>query len=139
MTCLHRPVDVFRFVRFEHSESARRATRHAKLEDTCLAYWRACQAAARGRQLERSPGVLNAYLRPSALPECCQPDRNGQKLLDTAFERLGLTVRAVEIILRVARSVADLAESQEVRATHVAGAIQYRCLSERDRRQRNRG
>jgi magnesium chelatase family protein len=83
--------------------------------------------------------VLNAHLRPSALPECCQPDRNGQKLLDTAFERLGLTVRAVGIILQVARTVADLSGSEEVRATHVAEAVQYRCLSERDRRERNGG
>jgi magnesium chelatase family protein len=94
---------------------------------------------ARGRQLERAPGVLNAHLRPSALPECCQPDRNGQKLLDTAFERLGLSVRSVGIILRVARTVADLSGSEEVRATHVAEAVQYRCLSERDRRERNGG
>ena len=92
---------------------------------------------ARGRQLERAPGVLNAHLRPSNLPECCQPDKNGQKLLDTAFERLGLSVRSLGIILRVARTVADLSGSEEDRATHVAEAIQYRCLSERERRKRN--
>lgn len=94
---------------------------------------------ARGRQLERSPGLLNAHLRPWNLPECCQPDTTGQKLLDTAFERLGLSVRSLGIIHRVACTVADLSGSEEVRATHVAEAIQYRCLSERDRRERNGG
>ena len=88
--------------------------------------------AARERQLERSgTPTWNAYLRPWALPKWCRPDPAGQRLLDACFERLGLSVRAVGTILRVARTIADLAGSEDIRAPHVAEAIQWRCLSRR--------
>ena len=50
--------------------------------------------AARDRQLSR-PGqvTLNAHLPPAALPKLCEPDAKGRQLLDTAFDRLGLTIR----------------------------------------------
>jgi magnesium chelatase family protein len=88
--------------------------------------------AARERQLARSgEPTWNAFLRPWALPKWCRPDPAGQRLLDIAFERLGLSVRAVGTILRVARTIADLAGSEDIRAPHVAEAVQYRCLSRR--------
>jgi len=58
--------------------------------------------------------TLNAHLRPWALPKWCRPDAAGQTLLDRAFERLGLTVREVGVVLRVSRTVADLAGSEAV-------------------------
>ena len=82
--------------------------------------------AARRRQRERSGGTLNAHLRPWALPEVCTADRAGRDLLETAFDRLGLTVRAAGIILRVARTIADLAGSEAIQAPHVAEAVQFR-------------
>ena len=88
--------------------------------------------AARDRQLSR-PGqdTLNANLQPCALPKVCEPDPKGRQLLDTAFDRLGLTIRETGIILRVARTIADLAGAETAGAPHVAEAIQYRSLARR--------
>jgi magnesium chelatase family protein len=88
--------------------------------------------AARDRQLSR-PGqdTLNAHLPASALPKLCEPDAKGRQLLDTAFERLGLTIRETGIILRVARTIADLAGAETAGAPHVAEAIQHRSLARR--------
>jgi magnesium chelatase family protein len=88
--------------------------------------------AARDRQLPRpDQDALNAHLPPRALPKVCEPDAKGRQLLDTAFERLGLTIRETGIILRVARTIADLAGTETTGAPHVAEAIQYRSLARR--------
>jgi magnesium chelatase family protein len=84
---------------------------------------------ARQRQLERSEQQGgNAHLRPWALPKFCDPDPAGKRLLDVAADRLVLRVPELGIILRVARTIADLAGSEDIRAPHVAEAIQYRSL-----------
>ncbi len=81
--------------------------------------------------LDRARAPSTPTCRPSALPKVCEPDAKGRQLLDTAFDRLGLTIRETGIILRVARTIADLAGAETAGAPHVAEAIQYRSLARR--------
>jgi magnesium chelatase family protein len=82
-------------------------------------------AAARGRQLERQ-GRPNAVLSTGEVERFCAPDAQGAKLLEQAVSRLGFSARAYHRVLKVARTIADLAQARELAAVHVAEAIQYR-------------
>lgn len=87
--------------------------------------------AARERQLERYQGTgitCNADMLPSQLAQYCKLDAAGQKLLDAAFERLGMTARSYDRILRLARTIADLAGEETISTAHIAEAIQYRSM-----------
>jgi magnesium chelatase family protein len=83
--------------------------------------------AARSGQLARQ-GKRNADLRPSEIDRYCSPDPAGKLLLQQAITRLQLSARAYHRILKIARSIADLAGSLTVSAPNVAEAIQYRRL-----------
>ena len=81
--------------------------------------------AARARQSSRQ-GKANARLGPREVDTYCQPGAAGAALLAQAMARLSLSARAYHRILKVARTIADLADSRDVTATHVAEAVAYR-------------
>jgi magnesium chelatase family protein len=88
---------------------------------------RARVAAARQRALDRS-GVPNGALTPQQIKRVCRLDTPGQNLLEQAIQRLGLSHRAYHRILKVARTIADVAGSADILPPHVGEAISYRRL-----------
>jgi len=70
----------------------------------------------------------NAMMSSNMVKETCVINEAGKKLLKTAMERLGLSARAYDRILRVSRTIADLAGSDQIAIEHLAEAIQYRSL-----------
>jgi magnesium chelatase family protein len=92
---------------------------------------RARVEAARGTQRRRFPagsGGCNALLGGGALREHCALDKAQGDLLQQAMEKLGLSARAYDRILRVARTVADLAGAERIATAHLLEAIHYRSL-----------
>ena len=88
--------------------------------------------AARERQIKRFEGqegiYSNAMMPSQMVKEICEINAAGRILLKTAMERLGLSARAYDRILKVSRTIADLADSDEIKIEHLAEAIQYRSL-----------
>ena len=88
--------------------------------------------SARGRQLERFAGekqiYANAQMPPKLIRKYCQISAEGEKLLENAITRLGLSARAHDRILKVARTIADLDSAADIEPRHLGEAIQYRTL-----------
>ena len=93
---------------------------------------RARVVAARNRQLERYRGeqktYSNAQMLPKMLHKHCGITAEGEKLLENAITRLGLSARAHDRILKVARTIADLEATENIAPKHLSEAIQYRTL-----------
>ena len=84
---------------------------------------------ARKLQLARFGGgdiSCNAQMPPAMLADTCSLDAAGDALMKSAFERMGLTARSHDRVLRVARTIADLEGAERIEAPHLAEAIQYR-------------
>lgn len=86
---------------------------------------------AREIQRKRFEGTgitCNAKMTPEMTKRCCVLTDDASELLRLSFERLGLSARAYDKILRIARTIADLDESENIEMSHVAQAVQYRSL-----------
>ena len=97
---------------------------------------RVCRARAMQQErFRRARGVYcNAHMAPRHIKRHCELDGEAADLLETAMERLSLSARAYDRILKVARTIADLAGQDHIGAEHVAEAIQYRSLDRAPRR-----
>ena len=86
--------------------------------------------SAREIQNRRYGGKLcNAHMGPSEMRQYCELDPVCEELLHRAFDSMGLTARSYDRILRVARTIADLAGSETIEPQHLAEAIQYRSVN----------
>jgi magnesium chelatase family protein len=90
----------------------------------------------RAREVQRqrfgeNSTVLNGRMGPRQLRKHCQIDDAGERLLKQAMSELGLSARAYDRILKVARTIADLEGEAEIRPYHLSEAIQYRALDRR--------
>jgi magnesium chelatase family protein len=75
------------------------------------------------------PGIYcNAQMSSKMLKEICVINQVGQNLLKVAMEKLNLSARAYDRILKVSRTISDLASSDDIKPEHLAEAIQYRSL-----------
>jgi magnesium chelatase family protein len=86
---------------------------------------------ARSIQNKRFEGTnitCNANMTPRATREFCNLTQEADEMLKNSFESMGLSARAYDKILRIARTIADLDESQQIELIHIAEAIQYRSL-----------
>jgi magnesium chelatase family protein len=87
---------------------------------------------ARERQIQRFQdfeGIYSNAMMPSQLVrKICKYDSTSEQLLKVAMTKLDLSARAFDRILKVSRTIADLADSDDIRAEHIAEAIQYRSL-----------
>ncbi|MCX5857576.1 MAG: ATP-binding protein [Deltaproteobacteria bacterium] len=89
---------------------------------------------ARFRQEKRFRGLetlCNARMSDKQIRQFCVIDDESQRLLEMAIDKLGLSARAYSRILKVARTIADLGDNEQIFAAHVAEAIQYRNLDRR--------
>ncbi len=81
------------------------------------------------KRFEKEAGIhSNAQMPAKMVRTICQITQAGNNLLKNAMEKLGLSARAYDRILKVSRTIADLADSEEIKIEHLAEAIQYRSL-----------
>jgi len=111
-------------VNFDKLSESRLSEKSAKIRDRVVA----AREIQTTRFKENKGMHSNAMMGSKQLREICQIDKEGQALLKQAMERLGLSARAYDRILKVARTIADLSGNGLIKANHLAEAIQYRSL-----------
>ena len=111
-------------VNFDELSSSREAEKSSKIRE------RVMQARTiQDKRFEDNDALhFNAQMSPNMVRQICVIDENGQILIKRAMEKLGLSARAYDRILKVARTIADLANSVSIEAEHLAEAIHYRSL-----------
>ncbi|WP_339701732.1 YifB family Mg chelatase-like AAA ATPase [Algoriphagus aquimarinus] len=111
-------------VKFDEMTSTRKTESSKEIRERVI--------QGRERQKERfknNPEVFCNAMMPSHITkQICQINEAGKMLLKTAMERLGLSARAYDRILKVARTIADISGSEDIKVEHLAEAIQYRSL-----------
>ena len=90
-----------------------------------LRYFDLCEGA---RAVQQTRGYYNSRMPSRSIRKHCALDDSGERTLEMAVRRMGLSARAHDRILKVARTVADLDQSATVSAKHLAEAVQYRSL-----------
>lgn len=76
--------------------------------------------------------LFNAQMTPKLIDKYCALDSQSKIIIESAFNRLGLSARAYNKVLKVARTIADLDNSDSIKVNHIAEAIQYRSLDRKD-------
>ena len=84
--------------------------------------------AIQSQRLSRTQIFCNAQMSSRHIKKHCQVDEASCRLLESAIDKLGLSARAYNRILKIARTIADLEKSADVSVTHISEAIQYRNL-----------
>ncbi|MCX6596983.1 MAG: hypothetical protein NTV70_11525 [Acidobacteria bacterium] len=82
----------------------------------------------RARLIQEQRGCANAKITSGRLRQICPLDDAGERTLEMAIRKLGLSARAHDRLLKVARTIADLGGSQAIQAKHMAEAVGYRSL-----------
>ena len=95
-------------------------------EGECSAVIR--ERVLRTRSIQQTRGFYNSQIPARVLRKLCELDDAGERTLEMAVRRMGLSARAHDRLLKVSRTIADLGGSASVTAKHVAEAVQYRSL-----------
>ena len=110
----------------------------SKVPGECSADIKKRVNAARKKQQERLAGTgitCNAKMTPELAKLYCNPTPKAMVMLEQAFEKLDLSARAYDKVLKVARTIADLEDSEAIEASHIAQAVQFRSLDRKFRRE----
>jgi magnesium chelatase family protein len=83
------------------------------------------------KRFEKSKLHANAQMGAKEIKRYCAVETDAERLLETAINKLGLSARAYSRVLKVGRTIADLAGAENIEASHIAEAIQYRSLDRR--------
>jgi magnesium chelatase family protein len=99
------------------------------IEDSTAIRHRVISARARQHERLSAEGIFsNAAMSPRLIRQYCRIDANSEVMLERAMNRLGLSARAYDRILKVSRTIADLNDSAEIQSEHVSEAVHYRSL-----------